>query len=188
LRTVVDVQKAVTIEEVDEETRRERQHRIRLGRPDRATHRQNVSFRKRCRIAVATQVFAQRQLVIAGLQQRACFFVEAQDVVDHPQERRADDVGALREQRIQRRAVVFEAAALALQAEAHVGGLPGHAQLLQHGNEIRVGPVVEHDEAGVDGVVLALPVDIDGVGVAAGIVARFEHGHVVLAAQAPGCI
>ena len=95
-------------------------------------------------------------------------------------------VAALREQRVQGRAVVFEPAAFIAQAEAHVRALVLDAEVVQQRNEARIGPVVEHDEAGVDREAPALPVDVDRVRVAADVRAGFEHRDVVLAMQACG--
>jgi hypothetical protein len=59
---------------------------------------------------------------------------------------------------------------------------PGVQQAL----EMRVGPVVEDDETGVDGVVTILQTDIDGGGVSAQAFGRLEQRDLVSARQIPG--
>ena len=137
------------------------------------------------RIAALAQVGTERQRFVARPDQRLRAGIETQDVGDHPQEGRAQQVPALREQRVDRRAVVLEAGTLAAQAEAHVRRLPGDAEFLEHRDEVRVRPVVENDEAGVHRPGAARELDIHRVGVAAGIVVRLEDRHVVVARKAP---
>ncbi|MNP76666.1 hypothetical protein D3C76_1739520 [compost metagenome] len=59
--------------------------------------------------------------------------------------------------------------------KAHLGRLRRNAQLIEQANEMRVGPVVEDDETGVQRIVLAAPPHIHGMGVATDPVGRFVH-------------
>ena len=94
----------MAVEEIDEETRGKLQHAASRGRPDRPTHRDDVAFDEGGRVALALQVFAERQRlqgrgigrVARGAQQLAGPRVEAQDVGDHAEEARVEGVTALR--------------------------------------------------------------------------------------------
>jgi len=54
-----------------------------------------------------------------------------------------------------------------MHAEAHVAGLPFDAELVQQGDVVGVGAVVENDKAGIDGILLSAQLDVVRVGVAA---------------------
>ena len=64
--------------------------------------------------------------------------------------------------------------------EAHFGGLRRDAESRQHPLEVRVGPVVQNDEAGVDVVCRVSRVHTDRVGVPAGVVVRLEESDLVV--------
>ena len=176
----------MAVEEIDEEARREVEHAAAGGRPDGTPHRQDVALDEGARIALAREVLAERDAVVVAGEQCAGAAVEAQDVGDHAQERGVEEVPPLREQRVDRGAVVLEPGALAAQREAHVRPLPGRAHRLEQVDEVRVGPVVEDDEAGVDGVAAPVPLDIHGGGVTADIVVGLEDREVVVTVQVPG--
>ena len=137
-------------------------------------------------IAVRCQVVAQPGVVIATVEEARGLAIEAQDVADHPVERRREQVAALGEQRVQRGAVVFQSGFLAAHAETHRTGLGFNPEFIHQGDEIRVGPVVEDDEAGIDGPVPAAEFDVVGMGVAADMVAGLEDGDVMAWVQAMG--
>ena len=68
-------------------------------------------------------------------------------------------------------------------AEAHGRGPGRHAELPQQGDEARIVRLVVDDEARVDGVVDAVDLDVDGVGVPAGAGGGFEDREVVVGLQ-----
>jgi hypothetical protein len=183
---VVDVEEAVFVEELDEETRRETEHRAFGGRPDRHAHRHDELFAEGSRITVPLEIFAEGQRVIPSRQQRAALFVEAQDVGDHSQERRAQRVAPLRKQRVDARAVVFEPVAFVTQRETHVRALVRDVKLVQQRDETRVGPVVEDDEPGIHREMPAFVLDIDRVGVTTDMGSGFENRDVVEGMQSCG--
>jgi len=78
-----------------------------------------------------------------------------------------------------------KARALAAQAEDHVRRRRRDAEFLEHRDEVRVRPVVEHDEAGVYRPGAARELDVHGIGVAAGIVVRLEDRHLMPAGKTP---
>ena len=86
------------------------------------------------------------------------------------------------EQAVRRGAAVLEAVPVA-DGEAHARRLGGHADGRQQSPEVRVGAVVEDDEAGVDVVRLVGRVHPDRIGVAAGVVVRLEERDVVVLVQ-----
>lgn len=59
----------------------------------------------------------------------------------------------------------------------------GYAQFVEQRDQVRIGPVVEHQEARVDGVACAVEVDVDRVRVTAEIVGGLEQRHAVTAGQ-----
>ena len=105
----------MSIKEIDEETHREVQHAAARCRPDGATHRHDVLLDESARVALALQVVAESFGVSVIAQQGPTVTIEAQNVGDHLQEFRIDDIPSLREQRVDRGAVVFESAALTTQ-------------------------------------------------------------------------
>jgi hypothetical protein len=74
----------------------------------------------------------------------------------------------MREEGVESGAVVFESAFLATYTEAHLAGLPGNTQFIEQRDEIRIGPIVVDDEAGVDRDLPARRLYIHGVRVPAG--------------------
>ena len=111
------------------------------------------------------------------------FAVEAQDVAQHPPERRRTEVAALSKQAVEGITVVLNARNRVAHRKAHLRGLEGHAQRGQQANEVRVGPVVEHDEAGINGVLLAVDGHVHGMGMTANPVSGFKHADLVVAIE-----
>ena len=182
LRAVVHRQHAVVVEETDEEARRKGQHARRIGGPDGRPHGDEVIADERLAVTLEVQVVAEADIDFA-IEQPRRFAIEAQDVADHAVEARPEQVAALGEQRIDAGAVVFQTGRFVPHAETHVALLRGHAQFVHQRDEVRVGPVIEDDESGVDGVALALILDVVGMRVAADVAAGFEQRDVVLAMQ-----
>src|SRR6187397_1754092 len=107
--------------------------------------------------------------------------IEAQDVANHAPERRLHEIGTLREEAVECRAVVLQSGELALHGEAHLARLARDAELFEQGEEVRIGAVVEYDEARVDGNRSALVLHFVCMRVAAYMCYRSEHRDVVLA-------
>ena len=93
-------------------------------------------------------------------------------------------VAPLREQRVQRCAVVLQVAALVAHREAHRAVVRRHAELAEQLHEVRVRAMVEDDEAGVDVLHLAVELDAVRVRVAADVAGGLVHRDVVRAVQA----
>ena len=188
LRAIADRQQAVVLEEAHEELQGELQHVGQRHGPDRRAHRHDVVVDEALAVAALLQVLAERQVGGDALfgEVELGLAVEAQDVAQHAPEGRAQQVAALGEEAVEVVAVVFGAAGRVMHREAHLGGLRGDAELVQQADEVGVGPVVEHDEAGVDGEGLALHLDIHRMGMAADPVTGLEQGDLVLALQQVG--
>ena len=181
LRPVVHRQQAVVAEETDEELQRKAQHVLERHGPDRRAHRHHVVVDEALPVAPDGQVFAKRHVradpaigqVVLGLA------VEAQQVLQHAPEGRRKQVAPLCEQRVEVVPVVFRAARRVAYRKAHLGRLVGHAELVEQADEVRVGPVVEHDKTGIDLVVAAVELDRNGAGMPADPALGLEYGHVV---------
>ncbi len=180
---VVHGEHPVVVQEAHEKPGREGQHRRRIGRPDCRAHRHDVVLDERAPVAFALQQLSKRHLASGLLEQRRSLAVETQDVANHAEEPRSQEVAPLREQRIQAGAVVFQAARLVTHREAHAALLGGDAKFREQPDEIRVGAVVEDDESCVH---LPAPAGLlDGVcvRVAAEVARRLVERDVVLAVQ-----
>jgi len=173
----------VIVVEVDDEPDRKLCERPDWAGPDRRAHGEQVVPGKILRISVLEQEFANRGLVVALDDEIPGFSIKSQDVGQHSIESRPQQVATLREQRIQRMAVIFQAAPVVAHAETHRCRPRCNAEFVEQPNEMRIRPVVKHDEACVDGVTLAVKFEIDRVRMAARIVVGFKHRDVVLGAQ-----
>ncbi len=180
---VVDAQQAVIVEEAHEEPRRHAPHDLRLRGPDRRSHGQDVLLDEGTGVAALFEVITEWNIGRFGPQQLRRRAVEAQDVREHAVEGRAQQVAALGEQAVQRRALVLQARAVMLDAEAHVAVLPADPQFIQQRQEIRIGALVEHDETRVHRVSAPRVPDVDGMGMAADATVRLVHGDIVLARE-----
>ena len=107
--------------------------------------------------------------------------VKAHDLGEHPEVPRVDRPAALSEEAAETLASgVLQAAATAAHGHAHLGGLRGDAQLGEEAKQRGIGPLVVHEEAGVDGErVAAVVEDVVGVSVAAEPGERLIEGHVM---------
>ena len=186
-RAIAQAQEPVPLEEADEIVGREIQHALHRGRPDCRAQRENVLIHERLGVGVTLEVLAQRDRWTLVLQELDGLPVEAHDVPQHPVEGGPDQVPALGEQRVERGPVVLETRRIALHAETHVRRLRFDAELGHKPCEVRIGRLAEHDEPGVDGVVLPFQLHVDGVRVPPHVVVRLEHGHFVIALQQVGC-
>jgi len=173
----------VVVEELDQEARRERPHLVRVRRPDGGGLGHDHALDERVGDAERRQPLAQRGL-LRGAEQLAGAALEARHVGDHALEGPREQVGALREEPVRRRARVLEVAVG--DPEGHVGGLRRHAELGQQRLEARVVAVVEDDEARVDTERAGVRLDRHRVRVTAGIGAALEDGDVVLGVQQVG--
>lgn len=107
------------------------------------------------------------------------FAVEAQDIPEHAPETHRQQIAPLRKQGVQAVPVVGQAACRVVHREAHFGWQRGDPELVEQADEMRVGPVIEDDETGVDGVGRAATADIDRVGMPADPAVGFEHRHLM---------
>ena len=92
--------------------------------------------------------------------------VEPQDIRQHPQKARRDEVAPLCEQRVERGQTVFHPPAIDGGTKAHAAGDIGDVQLVEQAHKVGVVHLVEHDETGIDRLIAPLARD-DGAGMAA---------------------
>ena len=164
LRAILQVQQAVIAEEAHEELQRKGLHGGVIGRPDGRAHGNQIPLQELLAVAKAAQVVAQGGCPQRGVVGQVFFHlaVEAQDVAHHPQKARRQQIAPLCEQGVQIGAGVFDPAPGIGHAEAHRRVAAAHAQGVQQGDEVRVGAVIEDNEAGVDGQLLTLVIHLDG--------------------------
>ena len=159
----------------------ELEERVGVGRPDRRAERDEEVVAEAAGVAAPLDELGQGDRLVGVVgDQTARGAVEPHDVDQHPAERRPQQVGSLGEQRVEVRAPVLEASLLAAHREAHLARLARDPEPVEQADEVRVVPVVEDDEPGVDGVVLGGPVgagelDVDGVGVTADVGAGLDR-------------
>lgn len=108
------------------------------------------------------------------------------EAIDHAMKTGSEKIAALGEQRIERCAVVFQAGALVLDAKAHIAVLPGHIELVEHGNEVGIGPVIENNETGIHRIALTGQFYIDRMGMTTRTTVRLKYRHFMLTGQFPG--
>ena len=154
LGPVVDRQQAVVAEKAQEKAQGKIEDGSAVGGPDGRSHGREVLPLEGLAVAVPPQILSQGLAVAdaTGVQVSHGFPVEAHDVPDHGHESPGQQVAALGEQGIEIGAGVFQPGLLVADAEAHGGGFAAHAQAVQQGNELRIGPVIEDNKAGIDGV------------------------------------
>ena len=112
-RPVAEAEHAVVVEELGEEAHRERPERRRVGRPHRGDLRHDQPLDEPARVAALVDELRERALLVSrAADDRAQRAVEAQQVGEHPPERRTPQVRALAEDAA-RRAGVLEVLLLA---------------------------------------------------------------------------
>ncbi len=179
-RPVAEAEHAVVGEERRQEAGRERPQLVGVGRPHGRGLGDDQPLDEPLRVAAAGEQLAQRGSGARRARgQRARLAIEAEQVADHPQEARVDEVRALREDAA-RRSRVLERAGVVGDREAHARRLGRDAQLGHQRLEAGVVAVVVDDEAGVDPVRLVGELDAHRVNVAAEVGAGLvEHDLVV---------
>lgn len=106
------------------------------------------------------------------------FGIEAVDVFEEEPESRAEEIATLGEEVIDAGAGEFDVGGSVLDTEGHGGGADGDLQLVEEPAEVGIGDAIKNHEAGVEGGGLTGFGDVDGVGMAAGVVVLFEEGDV----------
>ena len=177
-------EEAVVVEETQQRHRRELQHPVGRCAPDGAAHRHQVQVEESVAVAALPDVIAEGHPGPARVVQRGHGLgVEAVDGEQQPVERGPEQVPPLREQVVEARSAELQPGRHVLHAEAHVGGLHRHFQLLEEAAEVRVGDAVEHHEPGVERDRSGPAGHVDRVGMAAGIVRLLEQRDVETPAQ-----
>ncbi len=188
LRAVGDGQQAVVLEEAHEELQRKPEHVRQRHGPDCRTHRHDVVVNEALAITTVFQIFAQRGVGRDTLVFQVVYrlTIEAHDIAQHAPEPGRQQVAALGKQAVEVVAVIFDAGARVVHRKAHFGRLETHVQLTQQFDEVRVGPVVEHNETGIDGIGAAFNLHINRVGMPADPVGGLEDRHLMPAIEQIG--
>ena len=185
LRASFDLQKAVVVEEAHKGLRGKLEHSRRAHRPHCGAHRQDVLFDELCTEPFPREVLAQCESGVLFVEDLFDLAIEPQDVLNHQPEARAQQVSSLTEESTQGAAVVLEAGATVADTEAHLRVTPGDTELAQDSNEVGVGSLIEHDEAGVYGRHDSVGDHVDGVRVSAEPGSRLEHLYIVVFRELP---
>ena len=175
------------VEEAEEVARRIGQRGLAPGRPDARDDRDGVMSDEMVAEPLAGQELAvgREVLVLAAAQEGQGAPVEPGDLPQQPGEPRVDQAAWLGEDTAQAAAAgVLQAAPVAANAHAHLGGPRLDAQLREKLAQPGVRHVVVDDEPAVDGVPPAASVgDVMGVRVSPEPVLGFEQGDVVAAGE-----
>ena len=107
---------------------------------------------KRLAVALTVKVASKGQTGISFKKKFRRLPIKAEDVKEHHVKSRRHQVTALSEERVKTGAIVFKPGPLAADTEAHGAFNGGDLQFLHERNEIRIGPIIENDEASIDGV------------------------------------
>ena len=111
--------------------------------------------------------------------------VEAQDVAAHAQEFRVQKVFPLGKELVRIGQRIFERPAPERRAKAHVRGRHRHVQFVKERGQMRIGGIVEDDEAGVDGLI-PVAARKPGARMAAQPTLGLDQGHVMALGQTVG--
>ncbi|MNI39205.1 hypothetical protein D3C73_933810 [compost metagenome] len=178
----------MVLEETDEELQWKTEHVCHRHRPDGGAHRHDVMQGEALAVAVRRQVIPELGMGgdAAFGEVAWCLFVEAQNVSQHSPEPGRQQIAALGEQAVEVVAVIFQATVGVCDRETHLRRLEAHANLPQQANEIRIGPVVKHNEAGVHDIAATIDAHVHAVGVAADAVIGLKQSDLVVATQQVG--
>ena len=167
----------------------------RFRRPDGRTHRHQIEIEKIGAEAVSPAEGGEILPVEFGMfpggvpgrlvgKPAPAHAEEAQDFRDEEVEIRSEQVPPLGEKPVEAHPVVLDASCQMADAQGHLAWLGLNVQFPEEAAEIRVGDLVEDDEAGIDRDLTALLVHGDRVGVAAGTL-PVEEGDLRFVAQIP---
>ena len=188
----------MVVAEADHRGHGELQHLVGRAAPDAAEHGQEIPVPELGTEAVQFQEAGQglHQFgVLIGNGNPGAQGIEAQQVAQHPDEARVQQVAALGEDRVETGAAPFERAAAQrarrLDRERHVGLDCLDAQFFKQLDQGRIGAFVEDQEARVhavgDRTARRGQGDVHGVGVAAKVVCGLKQGQIGVPMQCVGC-
>ncbi len=184
LRPVRDLDQSMVVAKADQRGHGKAQHLVGGAGPDAAHHGQQVVLTEGGAKAVVVQKIADgaaQPRFIAFLGDARGQAVEAQDLGQHLQKARAQQIAPLREHAAQRTAAPFQARAAIglrhLHGKRHLGGSRGHLQLLEQTRQQRIGAVVEDQKSGVHALAHAAQRQVHRVGVPPEMAARLQQGH-----------
>ena len=150
LGPVEEVEHPVVVEEAGEEPGGELVQVARIGGPDGGHLRHDQALDERVRVAAVLEELREAGRGPVRADPGPQVAVEAAQVEDHPVEGRAHQVRALGVEAVGRAARVLEVVHGVAHREAHARRLVLDPEAVQEPLEVRVVPIVEDDEPGVD--------------------------------------
>ena len=181
-------------EERDEILGRKVQHPVGWRGPDRGAHRRQIIAQQARREVAPRKIFAQCEASeFAGRVVLDALRIERQDVAQHPQIGRRQQILRLGEQALRgiapgvAAAFPFETAGIGRDREAHAAFHGFDAEMGKQRRQVGIIQLVVDDEADVDRERLAVIVDGDGVAVAAGPEFAIVDRDRISLRQGPGC-
>ena len=181
-----DAQQAMVGKEPQKAVRGMVEHAGHRCRPDGRCHRQQIPVGQALAETVPDQELAHRGLVLGLLAQMAPPDpVEPLDIQQHPQEPRPQYVAALGQQGTGRTTSILHGTVADAGRERHRGRLGRHLQMGEQPGQQRVGVLVVHHEAGIDGYGTVRGGDGNGMGMPAGPRLRLENRDRMPAVEQP---
>jgi hypothetical protein len=146
LGSIQDLQEVVVVHEPEEGERGEVEGGLVGGSgPDGSRHREEVVISEPRRVALPVEVAPDALLRVPTLEVRDRAGIEPQDVPDHAPLRRVEDVDPLREQLSERPSRPLVEAAVARDAERHLGRDDRQLEHLEEAQEVGVGDRIESE-------------------------------------------
>ncbi len=180
------VQQAVVVAEAQERPCGVLEQQPGRRRPDRVAHRQQVPVDEGRRVALPFDQLAKRDLVDLGVgEQSVSVSAELEHAGEHREELGVDDVGTLREDRVEIGARPLDVLGADLYREGHVRLGPLDAEQIEEPDEVGVRARVEDLEARVGREGGPFDGQVDGVRVAAEALLGLVDVHGVLRRQKP---
>jgi len=187
LRPVVDREHAVILKKLHEIAGGELPHVVVACRPNRRPNRYDVLVHEFLRITVALKILAERRTWLMLIEQGHRLPIEPENVADHAIKRGTKQILSLGKECVKAGPVVFQSRALAFHAKAHIADLCFHTKPAQKFHEIRIGPVIKHDETGIHRIGLTGHIHVDRVGMASDIISSFKDRDLMVSVQQVRC-
>ena len=179
----VQAQETVVVEKPQQRRGGKLHHALRRRAPHRRAHRHQIKVPKITTVSAPPHVVRQA-FVLDGrivLQRQHRLLVKAIHRHQHPDEARAEEISALREEVVKRRPAPLQAGVDILHREAHVGAFHRRFQLVEQATKMRIRDAVKHHEPGVDRQRPPRPgfYRLDRVAVPARVILRAEAGDLI---------
>ena len=132
-----------------------------------------------CAVALFIKIRLQRHTIVVRFDELGCLAPEPQGIEQHTVERWTKEIFSLGKQAVQGAGTEIETGLVTLNAETHIGRLPGNPQFFHQRDKIGVGIFVKNDKARIHSIGSALHGHIDGAGMPANVVIGFVDNDVM---------